>query len=101
MPATSCTVTAGIVALFVSVPGGTFVCTEKEDGPTNPDPPELSLAMHGTMTSVACHAAAGGVQVTVGFVRSTFIVNVGVDVLTVFPLFVTTVSVVPALSVPA
>ena len=36
-----------------------------------------------------------------GFVRSTLIVNAGVDVLTVFPLFVTTVSVLPALSTPA
>ena len=88
-PATSFTVTCGMVAAFVSVFGGTFVCTENDDGPTSPEPPGLSLAVHGTTTSVACQAGAGGVQATVGGVRSTIIVKVGVAVLTLFPLFVT------------
>lgn len=100
-PAISFTVTAGIVASFVSVLAGTFVCTVNDEGPTNPEPPALSLAMHGTITSVFCHATAGGVQVRVGGVRSTLIVKVGVDVLTIPPLLVTSVSTTPELSVAA
>src|SRR5579872_423808 len=100
-PATSLTVTAGMVALFVSVFGGTFVCTENDDGPTSPEPPGLSLAVQGTRTSVICHAGAGGVHVTVGGVRSTIIVRVGVAVVTLFPLFVTCVSTTLELSVAA
>ena len=100
-PAMSFTVTAGMVASFVSVLAGTFVCTVKDEGPTSPEPPELSLAMHGTITSVLCHATDGGVQVNVGGVRSTLIVNVGVDVLTILPLLATSVSTTPELSVAA
>ena len=100
-PATSLTVTAGIVALLVSVFGGTFVCTENDEGPTSPDPLGLSLAVHGTTTSVACHATAGGVQVTVGGVRSTLIVKLGVALLTLLPLLVICVSTIFELSVAA
>ena len=100
-PAISLTVTAGIVALFVSVFGGTFVCTLNEEGPASPEPLALSLAVQGTSTSLACHAAVGGVQLTVGAVRSVFIVKVGVAVLTLLPLFVTCVSTTFELSVAA
>ena len=95
----SLTVTAAIVALFVSVFGETFVWTLKEEGPTSPEPFELSLAVQGTTTSVACHAGAGGVQFTVGGVRSVLIVNVGVAVLTLLPLLVTSVSTTFELSI--
>src|ERR1700722_7996929 len=88
-PATSFTVTGGRVTAFVSVPTGTLVCSENAEGPTKPDPPGLSLAVHGTMTSLACHATAGAVQLTVGAVRSTLKLKVGVAVLTWFPLLVT------------
>jgi hypothetical protein len=100
-PATSFTVTAGMVVLLVSVPAGTVVETENDDGPTRPEPPGLSLAVHGTATSVDCHVTVGGVQARVGAVRSKLIENVGVDVLTLFPLLVTTVSTVLTLSVAA
>ena len=69
-PATSFTVTAGMVVLLVSVPAGTVVETENDDGPTRPEPPGLSLAVHGTATSVDCHVTVGGVQARVGAVRS-------------------------------
>ena len=98
-PATSFTVTGGMVALFVSVPLGTLVVTEKEDGPTRPDPPELSLAVHGTETSVICQAGAGATQLTAGAVISILTTKARVEVLTLFPLFVTWVSIVLALSV--
>ena len=97
----SLTVTAAIVALLVSVFGGTLVCTLKEDGPTSPEPFELSLAVQGTTTSVACQAGAGGVQLTVGGVRSVLIVSVGVAVLTLLPLLVVSVSTTLELSVAA
>src|SRR5580692_3462893 len=64
-PAMSCTVTAAMVALLVSVPAGTAVDTLNEAGPARPEPPALSLAVQGTVTSVACHAGAGAVQLTV------------------------------------
>jgi hypothetical protein len=60
-----------MLALLVSVPVGTAVDTLNEAGPARPDPPALSLAVQGTVTSVACHAGAGGVQVTVGAIVST------------------------------
>ena len=47
--------------LLVSVPAGTVVETENDDGPTRPEPPGLSLAVHGTATSVDCHVTVGGV----------------------------------------
>ena len=100
-PAMSLTVTAGIVALLVSVFEGTFVCTLKDEGPDSPEPFALSLAVQGTTTSTACHAAVGGVQLTVGRVRSVFIVRVGVAVLTLLSSFVTCVSTTFELSVAA
>jgi hypothetical protein len=59
-------------------------------GPDTPEP--LSLAVQGTMTSLACQTAAGGVQVRIGGVRSTLKVKTGVELLTFGPLLVTTVS---------
>jgi hypothetical protein len=90
-----------MVTILVSVLGGTFVCTENDEGPTSPEPFALSLALHGTITSVACHAIAGEVQLTFGGVRSTLIVKLGVEVLTVPELLVITASVIFALSVAA
>jgi hypothetical protein len=90
-----------MVALFVSVFEGTFVCTVKDEEPTSPEPFSLSLAVQGTTTSTACHTAVGGVQLTVGRVRSVFIVRVGVAVLTLLPSFVTCVSTTFELSVAA
>jgi len=101
LPAMSLTVTAGMVTLFVSVFAGTFVCTEKDEGPTRPEPEPLSLAVQGTTASVACHVTAGGVHETVGAVKSVLMVKLGVEELTLFPLFVTSVSTMFALSVAA
>jgi hypothetical protein len=95
----SFTVTAGMVTLLVSVFGGTLVCTVNDDEPESPEPLALSLAVHGTIASVACHATAGGVQLTVGGVRSVLIVRLGVAELTLLPLFVISVSTTLALSV--
>jgi hypothetical protein len=100
-PATSFTVTAGMVTLLVSVPTGTFVDTEKDDGPARPEPLALSLALHVTTASVACHTIAGCVQVTAGGVKSILIVKVGVELSTLLPLLVTTVSMTFELSVAA
>src|SRR5271157_3189355 len=99
----SFTVTKGgtVRAAFVSVPAGTLVETLKEDEPTSPEPPGLSLAVQGTRTSAACQATAGGVQVTVGGVRSTLMVKVGEALLTVPPLLVMRVSMILELSVAA
>ena len=58
-------------AALVSVPAGTALDTLNEAGPTRPEPPALSLAVQGTVTSVACHAGAGAVQLTVGGIVST------------------------------
>ena len=93
--------TGGIVTLLVSVPAGTFVCRLNDDDPTRPEPPLLSLAVHGTITSVDCHAGAGAVHFTVGRVKSTLMVNVGVALLTFKPLLVTSVSTMLELSVAA
>src|SRR5579862_6720085 len=95
LPAISCTVTGGMLAVFVSVFGGTFVgIVLNEEDPTSPEPPALSLAVHGTTTSVDSHTGAGGVQMRVGGVRSTLNVKVGDAELKTFPLYVTTVSTV-------
>src|SRR5271166_6785823 len=82
LPAISWTVTAAIVAPLVSVPTGTLVVTLNETGPTRPEPLALSLAVQGTTTSVACHAGAGGVQLAVGGMVSTWTVNVGLALFT-------------------
>jgi hypothetical protein len=72
----------GVVrAVFVSVPFATAVETLKL-GVAGPEPFALSLSVHGTVTSVPCHAKAGGVHTNIGGVRSTLIVKVGRDVLT-------------------
>jgi hypothetical protein len=68
-------------AVLVSVPFGTAVETVKL-GVAGPEPFALSLSVHGTVTSVPCHAAAGDVHTKVGGVRSTLIAKVGSEVLT-------------------
>ena len=101
LPAMSETFTAKVCAMLVSVPAGTEVLDANGVGVARPDPFALSLAVQGTLTSVACHAAAGGVQLNVGLVLSTLMVSIGRAVLAwLLPSVVTIVSIVPALSWP-
>src|SRR5882724_4710560 len=97
----SATEPAAVWVIFVSVPLGTAVETLNAGGVARPEPPALSLAAQGTVTSEACHAATGGVQLKVGAVLSTLIVNVGLALFTVLALLslVMRLSTVPALSV--
>src|SRR5262249_145297 len=95
-PAMSETFTGIVCAALVSVPTCTAVVTLKLAGVARPDP--ASLAMHGTLTSAACHAATGGVHWTIGEVLSTLMVREGSEV-DACPLVVVTItSFVPASS---